>query len=395
MRIIKYLTKLLSLLVLLVLLFVLVSSVSPIYDYAPAVPFSGNDIYNPYKGYDSLLGWKKANFHTHTRVKGIMNECEKWPAEVLECYNKLDYDIVTFSNHNELTEHPTDESLQVDVYEHGYNFFKYHLLVFGSNKVKHFDAMVPVFLSHMQFQISRLLEDSDIVQLNHPLRSRGISKRDMQNLSGYSLIELDSGRSTENEYWDWALSAGRYSFGVANDDLHYPDKSNLIGVRCNFLNTPSGRYQDLKRTLESGCFYSMRVPDYGNGDWEYKYSRHKDLPQIERIGLQESSVYMQVSEVADSIKVFGQDHTVLKKVTACDNVDYKIANTDSYARLVAYFPEGEVIYTNAFARYDAAESDTPFRGDLYKVNLLLTIIYNILLFFVIFVVVYKVIRLFR
>ncbi|MBQ1218802.1 MAG: hypothetical protein IIX76_02425, partial [Bacteroidales bacterium] len=120
MRIIKYLTKLLSLLVLLVLLFVLVSSVSPIYDYAPAVPFSGKDIYNPYKGYDSLLGWKKANFHTHTKVEGIMNECDKWPAEVLECYNKLDYDIVTFSNHNELTEHPTDAQLQVDVYEHGY-----------------------------------------------------------------------------------------------------------------------------------------------------------------------------------------------------------------------------------------------------------------------------------
>jgi hypothetical protein len=31
-------------------------------------------------------------------------------------------------------------------------------------------------------------------------------------------MELDTHVSTENEYWDWALSAGHYSFGVANDD---------------------------------------------------------------------------------------------------------------------------------------------------------------------------------
>ena len=47
----------------------------------------------------------------------------------------------------------------------------------------------------------------------------------MQKLGGYRIMELDSGKSTENEYWDWALSAGHYSFGLANDDLHYPDKS--------------------------------------------------------------------------------------------------------------------------------------------------------------------------
>ena len=30
----------------------------------------------------------------------------------------------------------------------------------------------------------------------------------MQKLGGYRIMELDSGKSTENEYWDWALSAG-------------------------------------------------------------------------------------------------------------------------------------------------------------------------------------------
>jgi hypothetical protein len=388
-------TKAILALILFVILAVIVTSISPIYDFKAPEPFSGPDVFNPYSTLDTTHCWKRANFHTHTKVDGLFSECEHTPAEVYSALEKFGYEIITFSNHNALTTHPFDTALQVNVYEHGYNLLKFHKLVFGSKDVNHFDHLLPLLASQKQFQINLLKKDCDLIQFNHPTRTTALTRDELEKIGGYELIELDSGRSTENEYWDWALSAGRYSFGVANDDLHYPDKSNLIGVRCNFLNTPSGRYQDLKRTLESGCFYSMRVPDYGNGDWEYKYSRHKDLPQIESIGLQESTVYMQVSQIADSIKVFGQDHTVLKKVTACDNVDYKIANTDSYARLVAYFPEGEVIYTNAFARYDAAESDTPFRGDLYKVNLLLTILYNILLLFIISIVVYKVIRLFR
>ena len=43
----------------------------------------------------------------------------------------------------------------------------------------------------------------------------GTSKSHMQKLGGYRIMELDSGKSTENEYWDWALSAGHYSFGLA------------------------------------------------------------------------------------------------------------------------------------------------------------------------------------
>ena len=104
----------------LVLLFlaILVTSVSPIYDFRAPQPFSGPDIYNPYRELDTANCWKRANFHTHTRVKGPfpMNECEEWPDETFAEYEKFGYDIVTFSNHNELTVHPFDSTLQVNVY---------------------------------------------------------------------------------------------------------------------------------------------------------------------------------------------------------------------------------------------------------------------------------------
>lgn len=280
-------------------------SVSPVYDFSVPRPFSGPDIFNPYaalgqgmcdgtarcgnaarcgsavpgdgvvpndgatwcdnaarcEGWDKT--WKRANFHTHTRVRPFLSECDFWPGEVLAYYDSLGYDIVTFSNHNALTVHPYDTALQVNVYEHGYNLFKYHLLVFGSDRVNRFDPLLPVLVSQRQWKLDMLGRGSDFIQLNHPFRTWLTSRDAMECLSGYEIMELDSGVTTEQEYWDWALSAGHYSFALANDDLHHPDRSWCIGIRSNMLYCGDGSYASLKETLLGGAYYCMRMPDYG------------------------------------------------------------------------------------------------------------------------------------
>lgn len=428
----KKVRKILEALVAVVLFAVLATSVSAVYDFGEPQPFSGPDIFNPYAGLDAFVShegadstgshagsgisvpddrsgvsvpggrsgisgtddttdecaananpdaatrWKRANFHTHTKVEGILNECDYWPAQVDSFYRTFGYDIVTFSNHNELTEHPYDPALQVNVYEHGYNLFKFHKLVFGSDRVLRFDHLLPFMPSQWQWQLDLLGKDSDFIQLNHPLRTTGTSKRLLRKLGGYRIIELDSGKSTENEYWDWALSAGHYSFGLANDDLHYPDRSGRMAVRCSFLYTPSAGYEDIRETLLSGCYYSMRVPDYGEGDWQTKYEMNGNLPSIEDIGLDGSTIYMSLSEPADSIKVTGQDHRTLLLATDTEALSYTMTEGDHYARLTAYFPDGEVIYTNPFARYDSSVSDTPYTSS-HSINITLTIIYNLII----------------
>lgn len=358
---------------------IVATSVSFIYDFDEPKPFSGPDIFNPYRNIDTVHCWKKANFHVHTRVKGIFNECEYWPAEVYGFLDKLGYDIVTFSNHNELTAHPFDSTLQVNVYEHGYNLFKYHKLVFGSKEVNRFDHLLPLFASQKQFQLWLLSEESDIIQYNHPLRTTGTSKSHMEKICGYDIMELDCGKSTENEFWDWALSAGHYSFGLANDDLHHPDRTTKIARRCNFLCTPSATYEDIKRCLLDGCYYSMRIPDYGNGDWEIKTDKNLDLPRIDNIGLCDSTIFISLSVTADSIKVFGQNHSTLLLKKDTSYAEYTIQPGDSYARFTAYFPDGEVIYTNPFARYDAKISDSPAKPATHKVNIIHTVLFNLVL----------------
>ncbi len=373
------LIKTLAIALLSAVMVITVTGVSTVYDFAKPAPFSGPDIFNPYRNIDTSFCWKRANFHTHTRVEGLLNECDYWPDEVHRRLERFGYDIVTFSNHNELTEHPFDQSLQVNVYEHGYNLFKYHKLVFGCDEVNRFDHLLPLFAFQKQFQIELLEKDSDFIQMNHPLRTIGMSRRQMEALSGYEIMELDSGKSTENEYWDWALSAGRYSFGLANDDLHYPDISRCIAVRCNFLCCPSAEYEDIRETLLDGCYYSMRIPDYGKGDWEVKEENNRNLPYIKDIGLRDSTVFISVSQIADSIKVTGQDHKTLHMITDTMEAEYSMGIEDSYARFTAYFPEGEVIYSNPFARFDSDEADSPFDPCEPEINIILTILFNLML----------------
>lgn len=354
-----------------------ISSVSPIYKFADPHPFDGPDIFDPYSGIDSSTVWKRGNFHTHTRVEGIFNECEFWPDAVYDSLASFGYDIITFSNHNRLTEHPYDPALQVNVYEHGYNLLKYHLLVFGCRKVNHFDNLLPVFDSQKQFQIDLLKRDSDIIQMNHPFRTGGTSEREMSRLTGYRLIELDSGVSTEQEYWDWALSSGHYSFALANDDLHFPDASYKIAVRCNFLDCKSPSYEDIRECLLSGRFYCMRVPDYGNGDWNVKHEKNRNLPAITDIGLNGSDIHISLTQAADSIKVVGQEHTTLDIRYEASELTYAMSGKDPYARITAYFPDGEIIYTNAFARYDSANCDSPYAESEHGISIPLTILFNL------------------
>lgn len=376
----KVIVKMTAALALLFLLALAVTAVGPVYRFPAPHPFSGPDIFNPYSALDTTRGWKRAVFHTHSRVRGPwpVNECPYPATHVDSVYRSLGYDIVTFSNHNELTPHPTDPAMQVNVYEHGYNINKFHLLVFGASKVIHWDPLLLLTNSRKQFCLDYLGRSADFIQLNHPYRTLGTSRSEMEKLSGYQIMELDTHVNTENEYWDWALSAGHYSFGMASDDLHNPDLHERAAIRCGFVQTPSGRYEDLKAALLGGCYYAMRVPDYGGGDWAVKRSGNLDLPVVEDIGLQGDTLYIRLSEKADSIRVNGQDHATLALATRTDALTYVMRPEDPFARFTAFFPDGAVIYSNPFARYDASAGE-PFREGIPPVNILLTVLYNLLL----------------
>lgn len=376
-KVLVFFAKILAAIMLLVLTIVLAFSFSPIYRFEEPKPFSGPDIFNPYRHLDASKGWKRANFHTHTRVKGLLNECPYWPDTVYVDYMRLGYDILTFSNHNKLTVHPYDTALQVNVYEHGYSLFKFHKLVFGSERVCRLDHIVPIFPSEKQFQYDLLAKSSDFIVMNHPDRTNFTTKRCMEKLTGYRLMEGDSGCNTEFLHWDEALSAGHYSFGITNDDCHNSRRHDRIALRCSFLNCEGTNYESIRNTLLDGCFYAMRVPDFGDGDWEEKYRGNASLPSVDTIGLDGSTIFMSLSEPAAFIKVIGQDHATLDSVANTASISYQLNENDPYARMSAFFPNGAVIYTQPFARYDSSVADSPYRVSDHPVRILATLFYNL------------------
>ncbi|MGN0201801.1 MAG: hypothetical protein ACI399_02715 [Candidatus Cryptobacteroides sp.] len=360
---------------------VCITGISPMYRFPVPAPFRGPDIFNPYRNMPEDgkgVQWKRAMFHIHTKVEGIFNECRMSPAETADSLRGYGCDILTFSNHNRLTLNPGTEVPAVNVYEHGWNILKFHKLVFGCTKTLFWDNLMPVLASQRQFQMDLLAKCSDFIQLNHPSRSLLTLKSIMERLEGYSVIELDSGNTTGQEYWDWALSAGHYSFGMANDDLHEPDISSRIAVRCNFLNTVSNNYKDIRKCILDGCFYSMRIPDYGHGNWTLKHEKNRRLPSIRDIGLDGRDIFIKLSERADSIVVTGQGGRCLGESFGSDSLRYRFRDSDSYARFTAFFPGGEVIYSNPFARYDASRSKSPFRARRHSISIGNTIFYNLM-----------------
>jgi len=356
-----------------------VTSVSPIFDFEAPSAFHGPDIFNPYKDIDSTVGWKRANFHTHTKVDHILNECPGYPDVVYDDYKKLGYDILTFSNHNELTTHPYDSSLQVNVYEHGINLFKFHKHVWNPSRVLLWDPLLPLFISQKQWEYDYLGRNSDFISMNHPDRTNHTTKKSMQVLTGYRIMEADSGVSTELLHWDEALSAGHYSFCYLNDDNHDSKRSGRTGVRCTWINSPSGQYDDLKATLLSGRYYSMRVPDFGDGDWEVKYQQNSRLPYVKDIGIRGDTTFIKLSCDASSIEVTGQDHKLCKSVNDSCMLSYVMTDKDPYLRYTARFDNGVIIYSNAFARYDKSSSDSPYRYSEHPVNVLLTVLFNLII----------------
>lgn len=361
------------------LLLVVVTSVSAVYDFGSAKPFSGKDIYNPYAEVDTTYGWKRANLHTHSRVEGIFNECEATPQQICDEYAKYGYDIVQFSNHNEITPHPEGGDKWVPLYEHGFNILKFHLNVYGNKETTLFDHAVPMFDFQRQFQIDMLKEDAIMVQFNHPQRVPGVDRESMERIGGYRLMELTRVPEHENREWDWALSAGHYSFGLHNDDLHSFKETSNIAIRSTVLNTPSTSGEDITKTLYEGRFYALYTPDFGDGHMETKIEKNLTIPYINNIGMRGDTIYVSFTERADSIRFTGQNQRVLHTLYGSDTAYYAMRAEDSYARITAYFADGERIYSNPFARYDAESMDSPFENRSHSVNTPLTILFNLVL----------------
>jgi len=362
---------------------VIIDHLCPIYDFHEGEPFHGESIYNPYADLDTSLGWSRTNLHTHTHATKWINECELYPDSILSIYESYGYDIVAFSNHMELTEYPGEKINQIWVYEHGYNAFQLHNLVFNPVKVCYYDILFPFLTSHKQFKMDIAARNADFIFLNHPDRIRSLTESDMRLLSGYRLTEADCSFDNNGTYlkkWDAALSSGHYVPSLISDDLHKPRLSFKIARRCSFLNVSSPEYSDVKKAMLSGNFFSIHIPDFGDGDMDVKHTHNAALPSVKWIGLHGDTACISLSTDAASIEAIGQDGELRKMLNDTSASSYVMTDTDTYIRFTARFADGTVIFSNPFARWEPSlsTSGTPYADIPHEINWPLTILYNLI-----------------
>jgi len=346
---------------------------SPIYDFPQSQPFRGQYIYNPYSSLDTANTWKRVNFHTHTKVDGLFNECDYYPDSVAAFYDRYGYDLVTFSNHMEIT----DPGFRI--YEHGVNFAKLHNLVVNPSRVHCIDCALPFLVSQQQFKINRINKDCDFVFLNHPDRTFFIDDESMSKLGGYRVMEAVCGFDNKHTYsnkWDLALSSGHYVTSAISDDLHKPDRSSKIARRASFLSINDTSLESVEKCLLGGCFYSMFIPDFGDGNIEEKIKANRKLPKLNNIGLRADMpiVFINLSIPADTIQVISDNGLIISECNNVDSYEFSFPASASYLRFVARFP----VMSNAFARSGNPDNIPPYRENDLHIKPLLTVLFNLL-----------------
>ena len=88
---------------------------------------------------------------------------------------------------------------------------------------------------------------------------------------------------------------------------------------------------------------------------------------------------MKLSAPAEQIRVIGQNHTLLSRAMHSDSIAYTMQADDTYARIVASYPDSLIIMSNPFARYDSATMASPADREFCTPNLWTTALYNIII----------------
>ena len=312
------------------------------YSFAKPAPFSGSYIYNPY----SVLraNWLKSNFHAHTKAWMGLTNGYQTTEEVMSHYkNDLKYDVSCISNYSKATQYlPAGSPLYFPVYEHGYNLMKVHQLVFGTKDPCYFDIGLWQLPDNKQYIINHLNEKASLISLNHPSLRNGYTRYDLQRLSGYQLMEVLNNYRNNERLWDVALSAGKLSWIIANDDCHDIRKPDETGIAWTMVNVSANTAPVFLEALKNGRCYGVT----GNNGVNNHY--------LKEVTVTGNTINIRLDSKAGEIKLVGQNGAVKKLIQDSDSISYTFGTADSYIRADIKFP-GLTMMLNPLVRYNGKD----------------------------------------
>ncbi|HEX7192469.1 MAG TPA: CehA/McbA family metallohydrolase [Thermoanaerobaculia bacterium] len=216
------------------------------------------------------LHWYRGNLHTHTTE----SDGDSSPADVVRWYREHGYDFLVITDHNRVTAVQDDKLLLIPGEEVTDRFAKkpVHVNAIGVTRVvtpQHGDSIA----STLQHDVDAVREAGGIAEVNHPNFGWAFGAGEMQQVNGFTLLEIASGHPHVNmqggdgvepveAMWDELLRSGKRVYAVAVDDAHYfhcdvkvdeysPPGKGWIVVRAEKLDR-----QALLDAIARGDFYA-------------------------------------------------------------------------------------------------------------------------------------------
>ena len=259
-RIVKKLFKLIvSLLLIVTFLLGLIYIQTPVYNFSPPTPFSGDSLINPYQNIDNQK--LKCNFHAHTKAWGGVTNGHNTTQELTEAYASNGYAVAGVSNYHCIEGGSKNKSkIYIPVYEHGINIFKSHALGINAQKPSYFDYPLWQNTSQKQQIINDIANNGGLVAIAHPKFMDGHTLEDMAQLTNYRFVEVLNHYRISDEYWDAALTAGRLVYGIGNDDTHDINNEPTFKMWTEvFADTASA--EGVLNALKQGKSYMVHAED--------------------------------------------------------------------------------------------------------------------------------------
>ncbi len=315
----------------------------PRFSFKNSTPFSGKSFYNPYDSINEI-NWIKCNFHAHTNAWHGFTNGKGMAADIYHAYDSMGYAVHCVSDYQKINIDFINTPGFIPVYEHGYNIFKTHQLVLGSNKVLRLDYLFPQSLSNKQNILNHLSADpGNVVIINHPGDDYGYSVSDFKYLINYNCIEVLSRFAFSMPHWDSALSNGHPVFIVGNDDVHDIFLKETLGVMCTWVNVPTVNETAVLNALKTGRSYGMIIG-----------KSNRVLPRLKHFEVTNDTISIDMSEPAKQITFTGQNGKVLANYRNTASSKYIIKPGDHYIRTTIEYEEGLKLFLNPVFRYDKA-----------------------------------------
>ena len=311
---------------------------SPIYRFPEPIRFSGAQFFNPYA---HLTGsWQRTNLHAHGYAWVGLTNGEQSDEEVVQRYRDLGYNVPGVSDYQWIAAQHGIATMPI--YEHGYNVGKRHQLAIGAHSVQWFDFPLWQSLSHEQYVINRVKSKADLVALAHPATRDAYTPEDLQQLTGYDLIEVVNGPFSVEDAWDAALSTGHAVWAVANDDTHDLNDSRRTAAGWNMVDAPTTSTDEIVGALKAGRTYAV----LRTGALE-----SANLTRLNRVDVSDDTLTVSVAGAESTFRFVGQNGVVRKTVKNAVAASYAIDPSDTYVRTVITSPQ-TVLYLNPIVRYD-------------------------------------------